>query len=83
MPTGGTTGMPKGVMNTHRSIQTFVAHFMIAIRYGRRKPGQSGGGADDAHRGRLSLPCTARGGTVVVVTSRIPALLLRRSPSTG
>ena len=27
--TGGTTGMPKGVMNTHRSTQTFCAHFMI------------------------------------------------------
>ncbi len=33
MATGGTTGMPKGVMNTHRSLQTFVANYMIAIRY--------------------------------------------------
>ena len=29
-PTGGTTGTPKGVMNTHRSVQTFVAHYMLA-----------------------------------------------------
>src|SRR5512139_3969446 len=27
MPTGGTTGLPKGVMNTHRSFQTFCAHY--------------------------------------------------------
>jgi acyl-CoA synthetase (AMP-forming)/AMP-acid ligase II len=31
--TGGTTGKPKGVMNTHRSVQTFVAHFMIGTPY--------------------------------------------------
>jgi acyl-CoA synthetase (AMP-forming)/AMP-acid ligase II len=33
-PTGGTTGTPKGVMNTHRSIQTMVAHSMMACQYG-------------------------------------------------
>jgi long-subunit acyl-CoA synthetase (AMP-forming) len=27
--TGGTTGMPKGVMNTHRSAQTFFAQFRV------------------------------------------------------
>jgi acyl-CoA synthetase (AMP-forming)/AMP-acid ligase II len=32
-PTGGTTGAPKGVMNTHRSTQTFCAHFMIGCPY--------------------------------------------------
>jgi len=31
--TGGTTGAPKGVMNTHRSTQTFCAHFMIGCPY--------------------------------------------------
>jgi acyl-CoA synthetase (AMP-forming)/AMP-acid ligase II len=33
-PTGGTTGMPKGVMNSHRSLQTFIAHYMLACPYG-------------------------------------------------
>ena len=37
--TGGTTGMPKGVMNTHRSLQTFFAHFMIGCPY--RADGQA------------------------------------------
>jgi acyl-CoA synthetase (AMP-forming)/AMP-acid ligase II len=79
--TGGTTGLPKGVMNTHRSAQTFCAHFMIGCPY------------EDAHRpvnlaaapmthtaGLLSVPCTARGGTVVVVTKPDPALLLAAIP---
>ena len=49
--TGGTTGMPKGVMNTHRSTQTFCAHFMIGSPLRRRgEAGQPRGRADDAHR---------------------------------
>lgn len=60
-PTGGTTGAPKGVMNTHRSLQTMIAHVMIGCPY------------DDGHRpvnlaaapmthtsGVLSLPASAR-----------------------
>jgi len=31
--TGGTTGKPKGVMNTHRSAQTFCAHFLMGCPY--------------------------------------------------
>ena len=50
--TGGTTGKPKGVMNTHRSVQTFVAHFMLAFPYGvDENAGEPGCGSDDAHRG--------------------------------
>ncbi len=75
--TGGTTGMPKGVMNTHRSIQTFVAHFMIGTPYGADEVPVNLAAAPMTHTaGVLSLPCSARGGTVVVVTKPDPQLML-------
>ncbi|MCC6194706.1 MAG: AMP-binding protein [Burkholderiales bacterium] len=77
MPTGGTTGMPKGVMNTHRSIQTFVAHYLMAITYGGNERPVNLAAAPMTHTaGVLSLPCTARGGTVVVLAKPEPAALL-------
>ncbi|MES2148404.1 MAG: AMP-binding protein [Pseudomonadota bacterium] len=76
-PTGGTTGTPKGVMNTHRSVQTFVAHFMLACQYGPNERPVNLAAAPMTHTaGVLSLPTTARGGTVVVVTKPDPALML-------
>jgi acyl-CoA synthetase (AMP-forming)/AMP-acid ligase II len=79
--TGGTTGMPKGVMNTHRSAQTFCAHFMIGCRYGAADQPVNLAAAPMTHTaGLLSVPCTARGGTVVVVTRPDPALLLAAIP---
>ncbi len=75
--TGGTTGAPKGVMNTHRSTQTFCAHFMIGCPYGAGDAPVNLAAAPMTHTaGLLSLPCTARGGTVVVVTKPDPSLLL-------
>ncbi|HWT47727.1 MAG TPA: AMP-binding protein [Mycobacterium sp.] len=80
-PTGGTTGLPKGVMNTHRSIQTFVAHFMIGCSYGAQDRPVNLAAAPMTHTsGLLSLPCTARGGTVVIITKPDPALLLAAIP---
>jgi acyl-CoA synthetase (AMP-forming)/AMP-acid ligase II len=77
MPTGGTTGLPKGVMNTHRSTQTFFAHFMISCPYGADAKPVNLAAAPMTHTaGLLSIPCTARGGTVVVITKPDPALLL-------
>jgi acyl-CoA synthetase (AMP-forming)/AMP-acid ligase II len=76
-PTGGTTGTPKGVMNTHRSIQTFVAHFMLACPYGAAERPINLAAAPMTHTaGVLSLPATAQGGTVVVITKPDPALVL-------
>jgi acyl-CoA synthetase (AMP-forming)/AMP-acid ligase II len=80
-PTGGTTGVPKGVMNTHRSIQTYVAHFMIACNYGAQDRPVNLAAAPMTHTsGVMSLPCTARGGTVVILPKPDPALLLAAIP---
>ncbi|MEM5432800.1 AMP-binding protein [Cupriavidus oxalaticus] len=74
--TGGTTGAPKGVMNTHRAFQTYFAQFMIAFPYGTERPVNLAAAPMTHTAGMLSLPCTARGGTVVVLTKPDPALLL-------
>jgi len=82
--TGGTTGLPKGVMNTHRSTQTFCAHFMIGCHYGAGVRPVNLAAAPITHTaGLLSLPCTARGGTVVVLTKPDPAVLLAAIPAHG
>ncbi len=75
-PTGGTTGMPKGVMNTHRSTQTFIAHYLLACPYGAGERPVNLAAAPMTHTaGLLAVPCTAQGGTVVVVSKPDPALM--------
>ncbi|AOY94481.1 long-chain fatty acid--CoA ligase [Cupriavidus sp. USMAA2-4] len=75
--TGGTTGVPKGVMNTHRSMQTYFAHYMMAFTYGASERPVNLAAAPMTHTaGSMSLPCTARGGTVVVITKPDSELLL-------
>lgn len=72
-PTGGTTGKPKGVMNTHRTVQTFVANFMNGVTYGNNEKPVNLAAAPMTHTaGILSLPCTARGGKVVVLPKPDP-----------
>ena len=79
--TGGTTGMPKGVMNTHRSLQTFCAHYTISCTYLAEEKIVNLAAAPMTHTaGILSLPATARGGTVVVVTKPDPTILLAAIP---
>ena len=73
--TGGTTGAPKGVMNTHRSLQTYFAQFMIAMTYDDARPVNLAAAPMTHTAGMMSLPCTARGGTVVVLPKPDPALL--------
>lgn len=67
-PTGGTTGMPKGVMNTHRSFSVMVAHQMLALTYPAEAPVVNLAAAPMTHTaGLFSLQASARGGTVVIV----------------
>ena len=76
-PTGGTTGAPKGVMNTNRVFQTFFAQLSIATSYRRNEPVINLVAAPMTHSaGMLTLPCSARGGTVVILTRPDPAFLL-------
>lgn len=75
-PTGGTTGTPKGVMNTHRSAQTFIAHFMLACAYRDGEKPVNMAAAPMTHTaGLLAVPCTAQGGTVVVLPKPDPVLM--------
>ncbi|MFI6937131.1 class I adenylate-forming enzyme family protein [Streptomyces sp. NPDC050287] len=67
-PTGGTTGLPKGVMNTHRSFSTMVVHQMLALTYPAGAPIVNLAAAPMTHTaGLFSLQATARGGTTVVI----------------
>ena len=76
-PTGGTTGVPKGVMNTHRSVQTMFAHYLIACPYDDGHLPVSLAAAPMTHTsGVLSMPTTARGGAVVILAKPDPALML-------
>lgn len=75
--TGGTTGRPKGVMNTHRSFQTFFAQFLIAYSYGGTELPVNLAAAPMTHAsGAVSLPCSARGGTVVILPTPDPAAVI-------
>lgn len=67
-PTGGTTGLPKGVMNTHRSYSAMVAHHMLAMAYAPGERIVNLAAAPMTHTsGMLTLQTTARGGEVVIV----------------
>jgi acyl-CoA synthetase (AMP-forming)/AMP-acid ligase II len=75
--TGGTTGAPKGVMNTHRSLQTFCAHYLMSTPYEPTDQVVNLAAAPMTHTaGVLSLPATSRGGCVVVLPVPEPTTLL-------
>ncbi len=77
MPTGGTTGLPKGVMLSHRNLGVSVAFSLINTPYAPGEPIVNLSAAPMTHSaGFLSLPASARGGTVVVLTKPDPAALL-------
>ncbi|MBM4717882.1 AMP-binding protein [Rhodococcus hoagii] len=75
--TGGTTGRPKGVVNTHRSFGVTFAHFMLGLTYDADEPVVNLAAAPLTHSaGMLSLPVSARGGTVVVIERAEPKAVL-------
>ncbi|MFJ5033076.1 class I adenylate-forming enzyme family protein [Streptomyces sp. NPDC088560] len=75
--TGGTTGAPKGVMNTHRSLSTCLAHLMMSFQYRGDDPIVNLAALPMAHAsGVISLAATARGGTVVLLPRAEPAAIL-------
>ncbi|MEO3828587.1 AMP-binding protein [Actinomadura sp. B10D3] len=72
-PTGGTTGLPKGVMNTHRSLSVMVTHQMMALTHAPGEPIVNLAAAPLTHTaGLLSLQASARGGTVVIIPRAAP-----------
>ena len=78
MPTGGTTGAPKGVMNTHRAAQTTFIHIMLSCSYRDGALPRNLAAAPMTHTaGLLTMPCTAQGGTVVVLPKPDPMLLVQ------
>ncbi|MEU6191606.1 AMP-binding protein [Nocardia sp. NPDC047038] len=76
-PTGGTTGAPKGVMNTHRSLSAMVTHQMMALVHPAGAPIVNLAAAPMTHTaGLFSLQATARGGAVVIVPRATPERVL-------
>jgi acyl-CoA synthetase (AMP-forming)/AMP-acid ligase II len=77
MPTGGTTGRPKGVMQTHRNMGLSVTNGIINTHYTPHEPIVNLAAAPMTHSaGFLSLSASARGGTVVVLGKPDPHSLL-------
>ncbi|MCC6192940.1 MAG: long-chain fatty acid--CoA ligase [Burkholderiales bacterium] len=77
MSTGGTTGKPKGVMTTHRGLQTMVANWLSVLTYPADRPPVNLAAAPLTHTaGVFSLMTTLRGGTVVILPRPDPAMLL-------
>lgn len=73
--TGGTTGKPKGVMLTHRNLQTFTAHLMLGTPYPEGLPVNLAAAPMTHTAGALSLSAAARGGKLVIMARPDPTLL--------
>lgn len=73
--TGGTTGRPKGVMLTHRNLQTMTAHLMLGTPYVDSLPVNLAAAPMTHTAGVLSLGTAARGGKLVIMARPEPSLL--------
>jgi acyl-CoA synthetase (AMP-forming)/AMP-acid ligase II len=77
LPTGGTTGRPKGVMLSHRNLGMSVLNNIMNTPYEPHETPVNMAAAPMTHTaGFLSIPITARGGKIVVVAKPDPAILL-------
>ena len=77
MPTGGTTGTPKGVMQTNRNLSLSIINGVINTPYAPGEQIVNLAGAPMTHSaGFMSISATARGGKVVVLTKPDPISLL-------
>ncbi len=77
-PTGGTTGASKGVVISHRNIVASMTHLEGALDYiDGRKPVNLAAAPMTHSAGLLTLPTSARGGTVVVLTRPDPTLMFQ------
>ncbi len=77
MATGGTTGLPKGVMQTHRNLSLSILNGVINSPYAPDDAIVNLAAAPMTHSsGFLSMSATARGGKVVVLTKPDPLSLL-------
>lgn len=77
MPTGGTTGQAKGVMLSHRNLFVSAMNGIINTPYNPGEPIVNLAAAPMTHSaGFLTIPATARGGKVVVMTKPDPGELL-------
>ena len=83
-PTGGTTGVPKGVLTTHRGIMASMSHLAAGLSYPEAIVPVNLAAAPMTHSaGLLTLPTTARGGTVVVLTKADAPSLVQAIAANG
>lgn len=77
MATSGTTGRPKGVMYTHRNVQTVVANWLSVLVYPDDLRPVNLAAAPLTHTaGIFSMMTTLRGGKVVILPRPDAAMLL-------